>query len=923
MKLLRILPLALLMLTLVGCSGKKVSIVLPDNPSARTAYAAGRLQSALEASDDYILTAESDAPGAVNILLIDCSSDEAALPMLALSAEGWAGDSLLQAAEAYVIHRQGDELFVLGSDASGLLYGCLELCERIESGQGLPSGEDVTGHPHMVLRGTCIGLQKPYYLPGRTVYEYPYTEETFPWFYDKEMWIKYLDMLVENRMNCLYLWNGHPFASLVKLPDYPYAVEVSDEQLRQNEELFGFLTEEADKRGIWVIQMFYNIIVSKPFAEHHGIPTQNRKVQITPLLSDYTRKSIAAFIEKYPNVGLLVCLGEAMNTWEDDVEWFTKTIIPGVYDGLTALGKYHPEAPGKDNLPPVVLRAHDTNCEMVMDAALPLYSNLYTMNKYNGESLCTYEPRGPWTATHQALSALGSVHISNVHILANLEPFRYGSPDFIQKSVQAMHNTHGANGLHLYPQASYWDWPYSADRLADGSRLLEMDRDWIWYRAWGRYAWDDTRDRAGETDYWTSVLAGKYGCSRQAAAHILEAYEQSGEISTKLLRKFGITEGNRQTFLLGMFMSQLVNPNRWTVYPDFANSCGPEGEKLEVWAEKEWNGEPHVGETPVTLVAETREHARKAVRAIDAVKGVSLEADEFARLKNDIHCYEAFTAVMTDKIEAAMSVLRYRYSDDIADLEKAETLMKSSLEAYRRLVGLTQEAYLYANSMQTQQRRIPISGAGARNKHWEELLPAFEKELASFSANIEKLKAGQRETVTNEPLKPAQVNMKGSVTGQKDEWVTLEEGAALFYDLPGLVLGCSPELKGLKTLKTNSMIQREHRNTLSFETERPVTLWVGYYAPISPSNRYLNAPKLETDASANDYGQADIKISNALEIDGMPAVNVHSFNFPAGRHRLDLGRGMCLLLGFSEPVNDFRTHDAGLKERSAIDWLFY
>ena len=32
-------------------------------------------------------------------------------------------------------------------------------------------------------------------------------------------------MLVENRMNSLYLWNGHPFASLVKLEEYPFAVE--------------------------------------------------------------------------------------------------------------------------------------------------------------------------------------------------------------------------------------------------------------------------------------------------------------------------------------------------------------------------------------------------------------------------------------------------------------------------------------------------------------------------------------------------------------------------------------------------------------------------------------------------------------------------------------------------------------------------
>ena len=62
---------------------------------------------------------------------------------------------------------------------------------------------------------------------------------------------------------------GHPFASLVKLEDYPFALEVEEETFKMSEEMFSFLTEEADKRGIFVIQMFYNIILSKPFAEHY------------------------------------------------------------------------------------------------------------------------------------------------------------------------------------------------------------------------------------------------------------------------------------------------------------------------------------------------------------------------------------------------------------------------------------------------------------------------------------------------------------------------------------------------------------------------------------------------------------------------------------------------------------------------------
>ena len=211
-------------------------------------------------------------------------------------------------AEGYrIMNSKGNRITIEGNDPSGVIYGAVELAERLHMNQG--SFTTIQESPQMVMRGTCIGLQKTVYLPGHAVYEYPYTPENFPWFYDKEQWIRYLDMMVENKYNSLYLWNGHPFASLVMLKDYPFALEVDEETFKKNEEIFSFLTHEADRRGIWVIQMFYNIILSKPFADHYGLKTQDRHRPITPLISDYTRKSISAFIEKYPNVGLLVCLG--------------------------------------------------------------------------------------------------------------------------------------------------------------------------------------------------------------------------------------------------------------------------------------------------------------------------------------------------------------------------------------------------------------------------------------------------------------------------------------------------------------------------------------------------------------------------------------------------------------------------------------
>jgi len=131
--------------------------------------------------------------------------------------------------------------------------------------------------------------------------------------------VNFLDLLVKNRMNTLYLWNGHPFSSLVKLKDYPEAVEVSDEIFKKNKDVFRFLTTEADNRGIWIIQMFYNIHLPETLAKKHGIGTHLSEP--TDLSTDYTRKSIAEFVRSYPNVGLLVCLGEALSGAENKKNW--------------------------------------------------------------------------------------------------------------------------------------------------------------------------------------------------------------------------------------------------------------------------------------------------------------------------------------------------------------------------------------------------------------------------------------------------------------------------------------------------------------------------------------------------------------------------------------------------------------------------
>ena len=107
-------------------------------------------------------------------------------------------------------------------------------------------------------------------------------------------------------------------------------------------------------------------------------------------------------------------------------------------------------------------------------------------------------------------------------------------------------------------------------------------------------------------------------------------------------------------------------------------------------------------------------------------------------------------------------------------------LMEQSLEHYRKLVKLTDEHYLYANSMQTAQRRIPIGGDGGNNKTWKELLVHYEKELENFKANLVLLEEKQNGKATAESVDiPAWASASVKILSGYPT-VKLSEGASLF-----------------------------------------------------------------------------------------------------------------------------------------------
>jgi len=865
-----------------------VQVIVPADAVSRVEYGAAQLVVALQAVGLEAAMVRGDAPmtsrGTAQIVINEARStalrllfDRAQIKF----AEGEPGR------EGFVLATVSEGLIaVAGGDESGELYGCLELARRVRESGTLPKNLRFADRPAFVLRGPCVGLQKTYILPGRHVYEYPYTSDQFPFFYDREFWHEYLDFLAANRMNTLYLWNGHPFASLVRLPDYPEALEVNEEQFTKNVAMFRYITAECDRRGIWLVQMFYNIILSKPFAEKHHLTTQLRAPD--PVAADYTRKSIAEFVKQYPNVGLMPCLGEALQGTANQIAWTTDVIFPGVKDGM--------KAAGLTKEPPVVFRTHAMNPEAIMPAAFKSYTNLFTETKFNGESLTTWEPRGKGQATHLAMSKLGP-HLVNIHILSNLEPFRYGAQTFIQKSVQAARDRLGATGVHLYP-LSYWSWPDAPDKTT--TPLKQWERDWIWFEAWARYSWNPDIDPTTDRAYWLGRIAERYG-SVTAAASILDAYNSCGEVAPRLIRRFGITEGNRQTLSLGMTLDQMVNPEKYGVISDLWESQSPPGERLQDFVEKDLAHQLHEGETPGQIIREVDEFSAQAVAALEAASpSVTKNREEFTRLRNDAACIRAMALSYGAKANAALHMLRFKKTGDIAQMELARTFLAESLTQYRTLERLTRDTYLFANSMQTAQRRIPLVGGALGGKpanfHWTQLLPVYEKEFSDFDALVTALQSGGAAAVRAQSL----ATLKAApfqVIGQNAQDYSIKAGGRVFTDAAFAIESAVPELDGLRGIKfSHAAAKAGHYQPVEISTTMPVRVLIGYVRSQSPEWR--QPPRSETDARAAERGGTEPLLLDAIAIPALPPVDVFELMLDAGRHQIDPpGTGSFLILG--------------------------
>ena len=625
--------------------------------------------------------------------------------------------------QGFRLRAGGGSVRVGAASPAGALYALQELAQAIREEGFDPFAKATLEReeaPAMRYRGHQLGLQRPVpFYDDHKVYDWPITEEHFPWFYDREHLLALLDRLFAQRCNVLYFWSGHPFASFLQLDDYPEMAEVDAEQMRQNQEQLRWLCAEAEKRGIWVVFKFYNIHMPDPLAKARGWSIMAAEAH--PEICEYTRKVLAAFVRTFPNIGLMACMGEVLKP-ADQGKWLCDVILPGILEGL-----------GEDvrEYPPVIIRAHHINLEEHLPPAQKIYPNLVTMMKHNNESFVATRP----DPGNTVLARLSGCHIVNVHLMANLEPFAWGSPRFIRRAAGQMFKAE-ASGVHVYP-LRYWDWPNSARNEPLGDQLHEH---FLWWNAWGRYAWEPDRDEAEENAYWTAKLAAHHKISESDARAFLDAQQEVGPVLPQIAGQFMITSGNGQCMNLGQFIVPLFFSRQQ--FQDSPEYSMPQMGGFPLIGERMWAPSP---------VNRMERMVAKCDRALERLGSADGDSPVLELQRKEIEAMRLLARYYEVKARACAEFFHVYFGVPEASEQSAIGHLEESVEIYRELASLTKALFRDASSLY-HYRRMPLP-VKEGYLDWEDCLPAFEAEL-------ERAREGGIETLIRDAREKAKPSME-------------------------------------------------------------------------------------------------------------------------------------------------------------------
>lgn len=450
-------------------------------------------------------------------------------------------DTSNYAFENFYVNKGNKSIEIKGGSNRALIYACLSIAEDVCNGIALRDIKEKKEKAFLPFRAIKYDLPWDTYRHSHALSLHDTTCR------DTAYWKAFLDMMAENRFNTLTLWNLHPYTFLIKPKNFPEASPWNDEEMQQWQTLFHAIMRMADERAIDTYIIPFNIFVTPEFARAHDVAMDNLqhdyfvRGDTSAIIKRYTKECVTQMLNEYPELtGMGLTLGEGMAgmTPQQRENWMKATIIAGMQQAGRRSKLMHriPFSSTTGSLGVTSIETEKlTRRSIEQEAAMgfvdaPIWADLkfnwshaHSTTKlikvHGGKLYDTYFKPEPsaykitWTARNEDFFCL-----------------RWGVPSFVREHIKT--NSAAWCGGYMIGSETYIPAKdYFTKDSIDVLQQYAFERQWLFYKLWGRLLYDPMQSDAIFRDEFTR----RYG---KQGSHLLEASSLAGATALRIAADF-------------------------------------------------------------------------------------------------------------------------------------------------------------------------------------------------------------------------------------------------------------------------------------------------------------------------------------------------------------------------------------------------
>jgi hypothetical protein len=622
-------------------------------------------------------------------------------------------------AEGFQISLQNSSHVVNAVDETGAMYGLLDLAEQIYIMNGLENVPEKLVNPRFTFRAVKFNLPWSSY---RTHEALSLHTETCR---DPGYWERFIDMMAENRLNVLSLWNLHPWPYMIRPANFPNATSFSDVELEAWQNLWRSIFRMARQRGIRPYIVNWNIFVSQSFKESYdnGALADSDNFmgpgRTTDQVKQYNRECVTQVINEYQDLaGIGVAVGDGMQgmSAQASQEWIEDVYFRGMEQADrpvefiqraafrgTGAGDITRTSVENSNLPGPVYMELKFNWSHALSS--PKLIQVHGESE-QGIGLEYYDP----VPTNYQITWM--IRNEDIFIL------RWGQPDFIRRHIEL----NGQDFVAGYYTGSETYIP-ATDYLHEAGHPHKtwdyaFERQWLYYMQWGRL-WYNPAEPDG---IFEAAFDRRYGSG--IGSRLNQAYKLAGNMPLKLGCFFTFTwdftlysEGFLAPVLTGG-LNDNVSP--FISIEELMDHAPLDPTYLSItdYVNDVINGNTiaEADVTPLELADELENDGNAALQLVEGLPSGSpaLECEIL-----DVRAWSYLSLYFAEKLRAGVALQTYIVNGDQSQKAAAVALLENARTHWESIISVTKSHY----------PEMPLIHTGGQNFSWELYLDQVQRDI--------------------------------------------------------------------------------------------------------------------------------------------------------------------------------------------------